>query len=76
VSLDATINNAVDQNITGAMGDVRLQAFLTSRMPRRELKSFFRHCIDRPLNSVQVLSFLNAIPPDEAPAISSRTFVF
>ena len=66
VSLEATINDAIEQNITGAMADVRLQALLTGRMPRRELKGFFRHFIVTHLNSVQVLSFLNAVAPDEA----------
>ena len=66
MSLEATINEAVERSVNEAMADNRLLALLEGRLPKSQLRSFFRPFIVTHLNSVQVLSFLHAVAPDDA----------
>ena len=63
MTMNDRVNDLVERNIVEAIADPRLQALLTGRLPKSQQLSFFRPFIVTHPNSVQVLSFLNAVAP-------------
>ena len=69
MSLQTTVTDAIEKNIAAALDDSRIRKLLEGQMPMRQVRDFFRHFIVTHLNSVQVLSFLNTVVPDESSAL-------
>ena len=63
MSVEDAVKELMERTTSEALADERVQALLSGRMSKEEVRAFFRSFIATHLNSVQILAFLFSMAP-------------